>query len=578
MSELAPTLDLPQLHASLLQQGLFDPDALQQAMPSMPRHVPPLQALGMAELIDTQGQTWDEARFTRWYAEQIGWVFQRIDPLATDVAAVTGVMSAGFAQSHNILALSVSSDTVTVAVVDPRDTRWISGLEQVSKRRVVRVLSPPSEIARHRTEFYALSQSIGSALQRGDVQRLSDLEQLLDLSDARPSADDQSIVEVVDWVLRYAFEQRASDIHVEPRRDQAKVRMRIDGVLHSVYQMPAQIGAAIVSRFKALGRMDVAEKRQPQDGRLKTRSPRGREIELRLSTLPTAFGEKLVARIFDPEVLQQGFDELGFGAQELQTWRRMTARHEGIVLVTGPTGSGKTTTLYATLRELASEEVNLCTVEDPIELIEPAFNQVQVQHSIGLDFAAGMKSLLRQDPDIIMVGEIRDRETADMAIQAALTGHLVVSTLHTNDAPSAVTRLLELGVPAYLLRATLIGVMAQRLTRTLCAHCKQPTQVDTEAWSESIAPFNAPAPEQIWQAEGCEHCRQTGYSGRAGIYELLELDDALRQGIHSDTSLEQWRAQAWQAGMTPLRVAGARRVAAGLTTLEEVSRVTPGLS
>ena len=578
MSELAPTLDLPQLHASLLQQGLFDPDVLQQAMPSMPRHVPPLQALGMAELIDTQGQTWDEARFTRWYAEQIGWVFQRIDPLATDVAAVTGVMSAGFAQSHNILALSVSSDTVTVAVVDPRDTRWISGLEQVSKRRVVRVLSPPSEIARHRTEFYALSQSIGSALQRGDVQRLSDLEQLLDLSDARPSADDQSIVEVVDWVLRYAFEQRASDIHVEPRRDQAKVRMRIDGVLHSVYQMPAQIGAAIVSRFKALGRMDVAEKRQPQDGRLKTRSPRGREIELRLSTLPTAFGEKLVARIFDPEVLQQGFDELGFGAQELQTWRRMTARHEGIVLVTGPTGSGKTTTLYATLRELASEEVNLCTVEDPIELIEPAFNQVQVQHSIGLDFAAGMKSLLRQDPDIIMVGEIRDRETADMAIQAALTGHLVVSTLHTNDAPSAVTRLLELGVPAYLLRATLIGVMAQRLTRTLCAHCKQPTQVDTEAWSESIAPFNAPAPEQIWQAEGCEHCRQTGYSGRAGIYELLELDDALRQGIHSDTSLEQWRAQAWQAGMTPLRVAGARRVAAGLTTLEEVSRVTPGLS
>lgn len=578
MSELAPTLDLPQLHASLLQQGLFDPDVLQQAMPSMPRHVPPLQALGMAELIDTQGQTWDEARFTRWYAEQIGWVFQRIDPLATDVAAVTGVMSAGFAQSHNILALSVSADTVTVAVVDPRDTRWISGLEQVSKRRVVRVLSPPSEIARHRTEFYALSQSIGSALQRGDVQRLSDLEQLLDLSDARPSADDQSIVEVVDWVLRYAFEQRASDIHVEPRRDQAKVRMRIDGVLHSVYQMPAQIGAAIVSRFKALGRMDVAEKRQPQDGRLKTRSPRGREIELRLSTLPTAFGEKLVARIFDPEVLQQGFDELGFGAQELQTWRRMTARHEGIVLVTGPTGSGKTTTLYATLRELASEEVNLCTVEDPIELIEPAFNQVQVQHSIGLDFAAGMKSLLRQDPDIIMVGEIRDRETADMAIQAALTGHLVVSTLHTNDAPSAVTRLLELGVPAYLLRATLIGVMAQRLTRTLCAHCKQPTQVDTEAWSESIAPFNAPAPEQIWQAEGCEHCRQTGYSGRAGIYELLELDDALRQGIHSDTSLEQWRAQAWQAGMTPLRVAGARRVAAGLTTLEEVSRVTPGLS
>ena len=561
----------------LTQQGHFADSVLRHALPELPRQMPLLQALGQAKLSDLQGKVWDESRFTQWYAGELGWVFHRIDPLDTDVAAVTQVMSLGFAQSHDILAVSVSADQVIVAVVDPSDTRWISGLEQVSKRRVQRVLSPPSDIRKHRQEFYSLSHSIGAAIKKGDGHRLTDLEQLLDLSDARPSADDQSIVEVVDWVLRYAFEQRASDIHIEPRRDQANVRLRIDGILHSVYQMPAQIGAAMVSRFKALGRMDVAEKRQPQDGRLKTRSPKGREVELRLSTLPTAFGEKLVARIFDPEVLQKDFTELGLMAADLESWQAMTGRREGIVLVTGPTGSGKTTTLYSTLRALASPEVNLCTVEDPIELIEPAFNQVQVQHGIGLDFAAGMKSLLRQDPDIIMVGEIRDRETADMAVQAALTGHLVVSTLHTNDAPSAITRLLELGVPAYLLRATLVGVMAQRLTRTLCPHCKTETPTDPVLWGEFIAPFDAPAPEHLYHAQGCEHCRDTGYLGRAGVYEVMALSEAQRADISSDMSLEHWRKQAWQAGLTPLRLAGAQRVAAGLTTLEEVGRVTPPL-
>ena len=293
--------------------------------------------------------------------------------------------------------------------------------------------------------------------------------------------------------------------------------------------------------------------------------------------MPTAYGEKLVGRIFDLEVLQKDFSELGFSPADLATWRSMTARREGILLVTGPTGSGKTTTLYSTLRELASPDVNLCTVEDPIELIEPAFNQVQVQSSIGLDFASGMKSLLRQDPDIIMVGEIRDKETADMAVQAALTGHLVVSTLHTNDAPSAVTRLLELGVPAYLLRATLIGVMAQRLTRTLCPHCKTELPLDAEVWREFIAPFNAPAPEKVCQPVGCEQCRETGFAGRVGVYEIMSVSEDLASGIHADMPIEPWRAQAWKKGLEPLRLAGAKCVAAGLTTLEEVGRVTPPL-
>ena len=567
--------EIAALISALSETGDFDPDRLQVALGQADRHKHPITALAEVGLESRSGKVWDEALLARWWAEAWQLPFERIDPLQLDVQAITQVMSVGFATSHNILATAVTPDRVTVAVSDPADIRWVSGLEQVSQRRVERIIAPPSDIIRHRDECYSLSQSIGKAQRRGPAQRLSDLEQLLDLGAARPEADDQSIVQVVDWVLRYAFEQRASDIHIEPRKDQTRVRLRIDGVLHTVTQVPAQIGAATVSRFKALGRLDVAEKRQPQDGRLKTRSTQGREVELRLSTLPTAFGEKLVARIFDPDVLLRPFPELGLEREDLIRWQRMTQRKEGIVLVTGPTGSGKTTTLYSTLRHLATDEVNVCTIEDPIELIEPAFNQVQAQHNIGLDFAAGMKSLLRQDPDIIMVGEIRDRETADMAVQAALTGHLVVSTLHTNDAPSAVTRLLELGVPAYLLRATLIGVMAQRLGRTLCPSCKTQAPMDPDTWAEFIAPFKSEAPSVAYQAVGCEDCRQTGFQGRQGIYEVLEMDDALRVAIQADTDLQALKSLAWTQGSQPLRLAGAARVAQGLTTLEEVGRVTP---
>ncbi|MGB0956840.1 MAG: GspE/PulE family protein [Litorivicinus sp.] len=578
-TQLAPTT-LADLADALIEQGDFDPETLRTALGQADRTLHPISALAQQNLVSRSGKAWDEVMLARWWAGIWQLPFERIDPLQLDVQAITSVMSLGFAQSHGIMALGVTHDHVTVAVTNPGDTRWVSGLEQVSKRQVERVIAPPSDIERHRGECYSLSQSIGQAQKRGDAQRLSDLEQLLDLGSARPDAgrpdaDDQSIVQVVDWVLRYAFEQRASDIHIEPRRDQTRIRLRIDGLLHTVTQVPAQIGAATVSRFKALGRLDVAEKRQPQDGRLKTRSPLGREVELRLSTLPTAFGEKLVARIFDPDVLLKAFPDLGLDQDDLKRWQRMTGQREGIVLVTGPTGSGKTTTLYSTLRHLATDEVNVCTIEDPIELIEPAFNQVQAQHNIGLDFAAGMKSLLRQDPDIIMVGEIRDKETADMAVQAALTGHLVVSTLHTNDAPSAITRLLELGVPAYLLRATLLGVMAQRLGRTLCPYCKSETVPDPAVWAEFIAPFKSAAPAKICEPVGCEKCRDTGYLGRQGIYEVLELTDELRAMIQPDLDAVALKKAAWSAGSQPLRLAGAARVAQGLTTLEEVGTVTP---
>ena len=334
-----------------------------------------------------------------------------------------------------------------------------------------------------------------------------------------PDANDAHIVNIVDWLLQYAFDQRASDIHIEPRRDKGHVRFRIDGVMHHVYELPPAVNAAVTSRLKILGRMDVAEKRRPQDGRVKTKSPDGNEIELRLSTLPTAFGEKMVARIFDPDVLLRSFQELGLGGDDNQRWQTMVGASNGIVLVTGPTGSGKTTTLYSTLKQLATPQVNVCTIEDPIEMVEPSFNQMQVQHQIKLSFASGVRSLLRQDPDIIMVGEIRDLETAEMAIQAALTGHLVISTLHTNDAPSAITRLIELGVPPYLIKATVVGVMAQRLVRTLCPHCKQPEAVDVEAWNLLTRPFKARPPAAV---------HATGRLSRMPRHRLSRADGRVR--------------------------------------------------
>jgi len=409
---------------------------------------------------------------------------------------------------------------------------------------------------------------------------LSSFEQLVELGKGNRQfdANDQHIVHIVDWLWQYAFDQRASDIHIEPRRDLGIVRFRIDGVLHQVYQIPMAVMNAMTSRIKLLGRMDVIEKRRPQDGRIKTRTPAGQEVELRLSTLPTAFGEKLVMRIFDPEVLVRDLRSLGFSADDEMRWNQMTHTPNGIILVTGPTGSGKTTTLYTTLKQLATPEVNVCTIEDPIEMVESSFNQMQVQHSIDLGFADGVRALMRQDPDIVMIGEIRDLETAEMAIQAALTGHLVLSTLHTNDAPSAITRLLDLGVPAYLINSTMLGVMAQRLVRTLCPHCKKAVPIAEDqkvAWRALVAPWKSNEPVQLHQAVGCLECRMTGYSGRVGIYEILLNSPEMRKMIRPNAEMAKLRDLASREGMRPLRISGALKVAQGLTSLEEVTKVAP---
>ncbi len=514
-----------------------------------------------------------------WLGSKVNQAVYEIDPLKINVTAVAEVMSRAFAERHRILAVEVTDKEVVIASSEPFLTSWESNLEHVLRKRVRRVLTDPRAIARHTAEFYTMAGSVNRArgAERADSGAgVTNLEQMLELGSMKePDANDQHIVNIVDWLLQYAFEQRASDIHIEPRRDVGKVRFRIDGVLHSVYELPQQVCAAVTSRIKILGRMDVAEKRRPQDGRLKTRTPEGNEVELRLATLPTAFGEKLVMRIFDPDVLQKTFEQLGLADDDLDRWHRMTGQGNGIVLVTGPTGSGKTTTLYSTLRQLATSQVNVCTIEDPIEMVEGAFNQMQVNHTISLDFSSGVRALMRQDPDIIMVGEIRDLETANMAVQAALTGHLVLSTLHTNDSPSSISRLLELGVPAYLIRATVRGVMSQRLVRILCTSCKTFTPLDQDAWRELTQPWQMAPPAQIARPVGCKLCRDTGYMGRQGIYEVLVNSPAVQPHIIPHLETEKIRQVAVSEGMHTLRLSGASRVARGETTIEEVMRVAP---
>jgi general secretion pathway protein E len=521
---------------------------------------------------------------TQWLAGFGGLEYVHIDPLRIDFSTVTEVMSSAYAARFRILPIQVSAREVVVATAEPFVHEWEAELAQILRKQVKRVIANPQDIDRYLGEFYNLARSVKKAAQAGGAGGLANFEQLVELGRANRQfdANDQHIVHIVDWLWQYAFEQRASDIHVEPRREMGVVRFRIDGVLHQVYQIPVAVLTAMTSRIKILGRMDVVEKRRPQDGRIKTRTAGGQEVELRLSTLPTAFGEKMVMRIFDPEVLVRDFSELGFSDEDGARWRDMTRQPNGIVLVTGPTGSGKTTTLYSTLKQLATPEVNVCTIEDPIEMIEPAFNQVQVQPAIEMGFAQGVRAFMRQDPDIIMVGEIRDLETAEMAIQAALTGHLVLSTLHTNDAPSAITRLLDLGVPPYLLNSTLLGVMAQRLVRTLCPHCKRSVEAvraeDERDWAALMAPWKAARPARLFQPVGCLECRMTGYLGRVGLYEILPVSPQMKQAIGPAAELAALRELAYREGMKPLRVAGALKVAAGTTTIDEVVRVAPPAS
>jgi general secretion pathway protein E len=539
----------------------------------------PLVRLASVSMIRaSDGKPLDIESLTQWLAGRAGLEYLRIDPLKVDVGKVSETMSAVYAERHRVLPVQVTPTEVVVATAEPFMTDWVAEVERQSRRKVRRVVASPGDILRYTVEFFALAKSVRAAQKAGGSAGSASFEQLVELGKANKQLDanDQGVVRVVDWLWQYAFDQRASDIHLEPRREQGVIRFRIDGVLHPVYQMPIGVLTAMTARIKLLGRMDVVEKRRPQDGRIKTRNPRGDEIEMRLSTLPTAFGEKMVMRIFDPDTTVKDLDALGFSAHDAARWQALVERPYGIVLVTGPTGSGKTTTLYSTLRRLATDEVNVSTVEDPIEMIEPAFNQTQVQTQLDFGFPEGLRALMRQDPDIIMVGEIRDFQTAEMAVQAALTGHLVFSTLHTNDAPSAITRMMERGVPPYLINATVLGVLAQRLVRTLCEHCKVRDEVSTREELEAVVkPWKINGGYRPYKAVGCVECRMTGFMGRMGLYELLTVTEAFKDKVNQQPSIDALRRQAVADGMRPLRLAGALRVAEGLTTVAEVLIATP---
>jgi general secretion pathway protein E len=576
-------LQLASVLRALVAQGQLertDAERLRLAAASTERRAPLAVIADMNFRSPADRRLLDLETLTQWLADEAGLPYQHIDPLRVDFTRVVDVMSSAYATTYSILPVAVSGSEVTIATCEPFLGGWEREIEQITKKAVRKVVASPLDVARYTTEFYKLAASVRGAAKTGAQPLVSSFEQLVELG-GKVEANDAHVVHIVDWLLQYAFDQRASDIHLEPKRDMAVVRFRIDGVLHQVYQVPANVLPAMTSRIKLLGRMDVVERRRPQDGRIKTRiaagAYAGREVELRLSTLPTAFGEKLVLRIFDPEVVVRSYAELGFSAEEEAAWERLIRLPSGIVLVTGPTGSGKTTTLYSTLKQLATDEVNVSTVEDPIENVDPQLNQMQVQHGIDLGFADGLRALMRQDPDVIMVGEIRDKETADMAVQAALTGHLVFSTLHTNDACASLARLVELGVPHYLLNATLVGVLAQRLVRTLCRHCKTQAEgaPDEALWTELVSPWRAPAPARVWRPVGCLECRRTGYLGRVGLVELLTVSDPLRKLVSENAELPALRRQAAREGMRSLRVSGAEKIAAGLTTFEEVFKAAP---
>ncbi|MGC9560631.1 GspE/PulE family protein [Brachymonas sp.] len=538
-----------------------------------------LAQLGVQKASD--GTPMDMEYLVRFLAHKAGLEYLKIDPLKVDAGRIAETMSSSYSERHKILPVQVSPTEIVVATSQPFLTDWVPEVERQCRKDVRLVVSNPEDIARYTTEFYSISHSIKAVTRNGTGQGSVSFEQLVELgkNSKNLDANDQGIVQLVDWLWQYAFEQGASDIHLEPRRDMAVARFRIDGVLHPVYQLPQSVMAAVTARIKLLGRMDVVERRRPQDGRIKTRNALGNEVEMRLSSMPTAFGEKLVMRIFDPDSTVKTLEQLGFAEHDAERWQELISKPSGIILVTGPTGSGKTTTLYSTLKRLATEEVNVATIEDPIEMIEPAFNQTQAQSQLDFGFAEGVRTLMRQDPDIIMVGEIRDLETADMAIQAALTGHLVFSTLHTNDAPSAITRLIELGVPSYLINATLLGVLAQRLVRILCPHCKQP---DTEGEQQSllrqaVKPWKIHGAYQGYTPVGCLECRNTGYRGRMGVYELLTISETFKKLVTPQPDIDTLRRQGVKDGMRPLRLAGSLRVAEGLTTLDELLAATPAL-
>lgn len=510
-------------------------------------------------------------------AEHLGMRFQLIDPLRLDYRLVTQTLPGPFAEKHILIPLSLEDGVLTVAIGNPYDRELIASLPNVTGHEVEVVLSPKSDILKIIMEYYGFRRSVQVAeaeVRKGADVDLTNLEQYVKMKAvAEINATDKPIIQAVWYLFNYAFDQRASDIHIEPKRDMSQVRLRIDGILHKVHMLPKVVHTAVVSRIKMLARMDIAEKRRPQDGRIKT-TFRNQEMELRVSSCPTVYGEKVVIRIFDPSILMQDLGNMGLMPKERLQYETLIGNTHGMILITGPTGSGKTTTLYSTLRHLANPAINIATIEDPVEMVCEEFNQLAIQPKIDFGFAEALRTILRQDPDVIMVGEIRDKDTAEQAVQAALTGHLVLATVHTNDAASAVNRLLDLGVLPFLLASVLLGVMAQRLVRTICPSCVTSTFMSEEELLALAIPGGENRRLKIRYGKGCPRCRGTGYQGRTGLFELMVVYPRIAQMIIDRRPSSDIAREARSEGMLTLREYGILKLARGVTTFEEIMRIT----
>jgi general secretion pathway protein E len=530
------------------------------------------------ELSRADNRAWplDEEIIFQTLAKKWEIAYKKIDPLKLDLNVVTTTIPRTFAMRHLVLPIDITDGYLTVATSNPFNVEVVEDITRVTQLKVKTVVSSKTDIIKSIDEFFGFKRSISMAEDMFATKGvdLGNLEQYVKLKSADElPPHDQHIVNAVNHLLVYAFDQKASDIHIEPKRDEVQVRMRIDGVLHTVYKLPKKVHNAIISRIKALSRLDMAEKRRPQDGRIKT-DKGGVEAEIRVSTVPVAFGEKLVMRLMDPDILFQDLRGLGFTSTDLERYNQFIRMPHGMVLVCGPTGSGKSTTLYSTLKTLSTPEINITTIEDPIEMINEEFNQIAVQPAVDITFATIARTILRQDPDIIMIGEMRDLETAASAIQAALTGHLVLSTLHTNDAPSVVTRLLDLGTPAFMIQATLVGILAQRLVRVICKFCKESFEIDAEELISMRLDVGKKGRLTLYQGEGCIRCRNTGYRGRSGIYEVLPYTDSLKELTTADVDIAKLTRKANEEGMINLRDNAIEKLAEGITTYQEVLRVT----
>ncbi len=538
--------------------------------------VSPSEVVASMEMTALDGTAVDEDRIMELLAGHAGLPYRKIDPLKLDADLISETMTRPFAQRHVCLPLERRGMRLVMAIDNPYDLTLLHTLRDFTQHEIEQVVASKSDILKSITEIYGFKNAVKSAnaeLARGpDIGNLEQLVQLSNVNDL--DGEDRHVIKAVEYIFHYAFDQRASDIHIEPKRQSSLIRMRIDGVLHDIYNLPRHVHLAVTSRIKMLSRMDISERRRPQDGRIKTERA-GREVELRVSSMPVAFGEKIVIRIFDPEVVLQELSEVGFFEDELTLWHEFMNRRNGLVLVTGPTGSGKTTTLYSTLRKLADPRINITTIEDPIELIVEEFNQCLVQSRIGVTLASALRTVLRQDPDSVMCGAIRDAETAQMAVQAAMTGHLVFSTLHTNNAPSTINRMVDLGVEPFKLASVLVGVMAQRLLRKVCDHCRAETGLTTE--QASMLDIKIPAGQDfnlpVHYGVGCVRCRNTGLFGRTGIFEVMKITSGVRRLIKQGGTAEELYAAARADGMRSLKESAVHKMARGMTSFEEVAFV-----